>query len=102
MKFGDLRDTLTKEQNNAILIRFADRRNHISHSILYVVQDHSFWFYDARLVGLCAYKSAHELFKSFHEHLRVFFPQSHHEQTDLLLETYTLRDYSESRGQGIL
>lgn len=87
-KADELKEELAKKNNTATLIRFVDSKHHISHSMLYVTNNDQFWFYDARLVGLYNYPSAAALFDGFYSHLRAFFSQSHHAETELWLETY--------------
>lgn len=80
---------LTKQQIAAFIFRFWDQKKNVGHTMLYVVNRRSFWFYDSS-VGLYTYESADKLFKGFYSHLKAFFPNSYHKKTIIQIERYAL------------
>jgi hypothetical protein len=87
---NEWRETLSQHQNKAYIFRFWDPKNKVGHSMLYVVRDHAFWFYDCSTVGLYEYKTPGKLFDGFYSHLKAFFPGSYHKETRILVEEYLL------------
>jgi len=97
-QIDEIREIMTRDQDDIFIIRYWNERTSVTHSVIYIKMNHQYWFYNCSWAGAYSYPNAEKLFKQFVKHMKDFFPNSYHNNTHLLIETYKLNSTESNRG----